>query len=314
MIIRSLCILLALFITFGFIPNTMAASTEKIVAVVNNGVVTASDLKSRLDLIAASSGLKPSKELNEKLRPQIIDMLVDEQIRLQEAARLGITVDASEIDSGFEQIAKQNNIPSDVFARALQQRGIRVATMRDQIKAQLAWTKVVQKQIRPRIDVKDADIDAELDRLRTKLGKDQYNIAEIFLPFEPSKKSQAENFARQLVSQLKAEPDAFPKAARQFSQSPGANQGRFIGWVGQGVLPEEVDAVLPSLEKGGISNPIVTKTGIYVVMVRDKRALTEADLPSREELTERIGLERMDRAQRRYYIDLKSQAFIDKRG
>lgn len=301
----------------GTNPSKISAkgSQESIVAIVNKDVITASDVKARMELIAISSGLKPSKELDEKLRPQIIDMLVDEQIRSQEATRLGLTVDTKEIDSGFEQIAKQNNIPADVFKKALEQRGIKINTMRDQIKAQIAWTKVIQKRIRPKIEVTDADIDSELDRLKENIGKDQYYIAEIYLPVtNPTKLEEAKTFAKKLTEQLKLEPEAFPKAARQFSQSPGAAQGKSIGWVMQGVLAKEIDESLLSLKKGEISAPIETSTGLYIIKLQDKRQLTTDQLPSRDDITEKLGLERMDRAQRRYYLDLRSQAFIEKRG
>lgn len=291
------------------------SSKETIVAVVNKGVITESDVKARMDLIAVSSGLKPSKELDEKLRPQIVDMLIDEQIRSQEAERLNLKIDPKEVDSGFEQIAKQNNIPADVFKKALEERGIKVNTMRDQIRTQIAWTKVVQKRVRSKIEITDADIDSELDRMKENIGKDQYNIAEIYLPVtDPTKLSQAKTFAAKLAEQLRAEPDAFSKAARQFSQSPGANQGKSIGWVMQGVLAKEVDAVLPTLEKGTISSPIETSTGLYIIKLQDKRQLAADQLPSREDITEKLGMERMDRAQRRYYQDLRAQAFIEKRG
>ncbi len=299
----------------GIPVSAMAAGKESIVAVVNKGVITASDVKARMNLIAASSGLKPSKELDDKLRPQVVEMLVDEQIRSQEAERLGLKIDDKEVDDGFASVAKQNNIPADVFKKALQQRGININTMRDQIKAQLAWTKVVQKRIRPKIEVSDSDIDSELDRLKDKIGKDQFKVAEIFLPVaDPSKKESVKNFATKLSEQLKAEPQAFPKAARQFSQSPGAAQGRSIGWVMSGVMPKEVDAVLPTLAKDSVSSPIETLTGYYIITVQDKRQLAADQLPSRDELLERVGMERMDRAQRRYYMDLRSQAFIEKRG
>jgi len=310
-----IAITLLMTVSHPALSQTTKGSKESIVAVVNKGVITASDVKARMDLIAASSGLKPSKELDEKLRPQIIEMLIDEQIRSQEADRLGLKVDTKEIDNGFEQVAKQNNIPADVFKKALEQRGIKVSTMRDQIKTQIAWTKVVQKRIRQKIEVTDADIDSELDRLKENIGKDQYNISDIYLPVtDPKKMPEAKIFANKLAEQLKAEPEAFPKAARQFSQSPGAAQGKSIGWVMQGVLAKEVDAVLPTLTKGQITSPIETTTGLYIIKLQDKRQLAEDQLPSRDDITEKLGMERMDRAQRRYYLDLRSQAFIEKRG
>lgn len=305
--------LLIMMIVFS-VGGAEAAGKESIVAVVNKGVVTASDVKERMNLIALSSGLKPSKALDEKLRPQIIDMMIDEQIRIQEADRLGLKIDPKEIDEGFEQIARQNNIPADVFKKALQQRGVKVNTMRDQIKTQLAWSKVIQKRIRPKVEVTDIDIDNELQNIKDKIGKDQFKVSEIFLPSDASKKAETKNFAVKLSEQLQSEPEAFMKAARQFSQSAGANQGKTIGWVMQGVLPKEVDAVLPTLAKGQVSNAIETLTGFYIIMVDDKRQLASDQLPSRDDIMEKIGMERMDRAQRRYYMDLRSQAFIEKRG
>ena len=292
-----------------------AAGSESIVAIVNKGVITESDIQARMGLIAASSGLKPSQGLNERLRPQILEMLIDEQIRSQEADRLGLKVDEKDIDKGFENIAHQNNISPDVFRKALEQQGVRVGTLRDQIKTQLAWTKVIQKRIRPKIEVSDNDVDTELDRLKEKIGRDQFKVAEIYLPFpDPSKKEQIGKFATKLAEQLKSDVASFPKAARQFSQSPGAQQGRMIGWVMSGVLPKEVDTILPELQKNEVSSAIETQTGYYIVMVADKRQLSADDMPSRDDVLEKIGMDRIDRAQRRYYMDLRSQAFIEKRG
>lgn len=290
-----------------------AGNSESIMAVVNKSAVTASDVKDRMALIMASSGLTPSPELINKLRPQVVDMLIDEQIRQQEAKRLKIEVSKQEIDDGFAQIAKQNNIPADVFANALKQRGIKLGTMRDQIKTQIAWTKIVQSKIRPQIDVTDSDIDNELNFLHQKVGQDQYSIAEIYLPVGNNKnKGDAKRFADKLVEQLRTEPQAFDKASQQFSQAPTA--GRGASWVMEGSVPREVGAILPKLTKDAISDPIETSTGFYIIKLADKRALDESQLPNRDQITEKIGLQRMDRLQRKYYMDLRSQAFIEKRG
>ena len=290
------------------------AGNESIVAVVNQNVVTASDLNARLNLIAASTGLPPSNELNAKLRPQVLDMLIEEQIKLQEARRLRINVSDEEIEQGFQTIAKQNNIPTDVFKKALAQRGIKMSTMNDQIEAQISWTKIVQKRVRPRVEVSDADIDSELDLMRGNSGKNQYRLAEIFLPVADGvKASDVKSVARKLSDQLQQQPDAFPKVARQFSQSAGAEQGGLIGWVFGSQVAEEVEKVLPSLEKGQVSQPIEAASGYYILMMIDKRQISEEALPSRDDVMQRIGTQRLDRAQRRYLMDLYSASFIERR-
>ncbi len=290
------------------------AGQESIVAVVNQGVVTASDLKARLDLIASSTGLPPSKELNDKLRPQILDMLIDEQIKMQEAKRLKIDVTPEEIDKGFEMIASQNNIPADVFKKALVQHGIKLSTLRSQIEAQLAWTKVIQKRVRPRVEVSEADIESELDQMKARIGESQYRLAEIFLPIsEGNKASEVKAFAGKLSEQLKQNPEAFPKVARQFSQSAGAEQGGMIGWVFGGQVSQEVEAALPNLTVGQVSSPIQTAAGFYILLVVEKRQISEETMPSSDDVMQRIGTQRLDRAQRRYLMDLYSAAFIEKR-
>jgi peptidyl-prolyl cis-trans isomerase SurA len=296
------------------ISSSSFAGQESIVAVVNQGVVTASDLNARLNLIASSTGLQPSKELNDKLRPQVLDMLVEEQIKMQEAQRLNISVESTEIDSGFEMIAKQNNIPVDVFKKALTQHGVRLSTLRSQIEAQLAWTKVVQKRVRPRVEVSDADIESEIEQLRANIGKNQYRLAEIFLPVaDGTKSSDVKALARKLSDQLAQTPEAFQKVARQFSQSAGAEQGGMIGWVFGGQVSKEVETVLPDLTVGKVSSPVETSAGYYILLVVDKRQISEETLPSHDDVMQRIGAQRLDRAQRRYMMDLFSASFIEKR-
>ncbi|MBP9868783.1 MAG: SurA N-terminal domain-containing protein, partial [Alphaproteobacteria bacterium] len=187
----------------------LAAGKEGIAAVVNQDVVTKSDLMARHDLIAASTGLPRTPELMAKLRPQIVDMLIEEEIKMQEANRLKIEVTKEEIAQGFKSIADQNKVSPQDFRKMLETSGIRVGTMEDQIRAQIAWTKVVQRKIRPQIEVSDADVDSELEQLRANIGKPQYKISEIFLPLMEGKKpAEIQSFAEKLVSQLQKKPEA----------------------------------------------------------------------------------------------------------
>ena len=293
----------------------IAAEKEGIAAVVDQDVITKSDLMARHDLIAASTGLPRTPELMAKLRPQIVDMLIEEEIKMQEANRLKIEVTKEEIAQGFKSIADQNKVSPQDFRKMLEKSGIRVGTMEDQIRAQIAWTKVVQRKIRPQIEVSDADIDSELEQLRANIGKPQYKISEIFLPLMEGKKpAEIQSFAEKLVSQLQKKPEAFGKVAQQFSAAPGAAQGGAVGWVIGGQMPTEVDAILPSLSPRSISNPIKTQSGFYIIFLQERREITEDLLPSREDIMQRVGGMRLDRAQRRYLMDLRSSAFIEKRG
>ncbi len=291
-----------------------AANTQGIAVIVNQDAITQSNVNDRMKLIATSTGMPDTKELMDKLRPQVIDMLVEEQIKLQEAKRLKLTVTEEEINGGFTQISQQNNIPAEDFKKMLKARGIRIGTMEDQIRSQIAWGKVVQKRVRPQIDVSDADIDSQLELLRSKMGKAEYRLANIYLPFnEEKKQGEVKAFADKVVGQLRQQPELFPRVAIQFSQAPGAAQGGVMGWVSEGELATELDEKLSSLTVNEVSDPIKTLSGYYILLVREKRQMTEENLPTREALTERIGTERLDRGQRRYLMDLRSSAYIESR-
>lgn len=291
-----------------------AAGKEGIAVVVNQDVITVSDVNDRMNLIATSTGMPRKPELMAKLRPQMIDMLVEEQIKLQEARRLKIEVTQADIDAGFAQIAQNNNVPPDQFKKMIIASKVPIHTLEDQIRAQVAWGKVIQKRLRPQIEVSDADIDSDLEMLKAKIGKAEYKVADIFLPInEQNKDADVSAFAAKLVGQLREQPELFPRVAQQFSQAPGASQGGLIGWVSEGQLATEIDTVLPNLEVNKISDAIKTSTGYHILLVREKRQITEENLPSREAVLQRLGLDRLDRAQRRYLMDLRSSAYIESR-
>lgn len=291
-----------------------AAGNEGIAVVVNSDAITNSDVNERMKMIASSTGMPQSPDMMDKLRPQIVDMLIDESLKMQEARALKIKIAKAEIDSGFEEIAKNNNIPPEEFKKLIEKSGIRMSTMRDQIEAQIAWGKVVAAKIRPKIEVGDSDIDSELDKLKSKIGGTQYRVAQIYLPInDPAKENDIRNFANKLVGQLREKPDAFGKAAQQFSQAPGAKKGGDMGWIEKGQLPTEIDAILDTLQPNQISDPIKGQNAYYILTIRETRQMTEELLPKREDILQRLGLQRMERAARRYMLDLRSSAFIENR-
>lgn len=301
-------------ITLAFPVSAHAAGKEGIAVVVNQDAITVSNVNDRMNLMATSTGMPKTPELMSKLRPQIVDMLVEEQIKMQEARRLKIEITQADVDAGFTQIAQNNNVPVDKFKAMIVGSKIPLRTLEDQIRAQVAWGKVVQKRLRPQIEVSDADIDSEMEMLKAKIGKTEYRLADIFLPInEQKKEADVSAFAAKIVGQLREKPELFPRVAQQFSQAPGAAQGGMIGWVSEGQLASEIDTVMPTLEPNQISSPIKTPAGYHILLVREKRQITEENLPSRESILQRLGQERLDRAQRRYLMDLRSSAYIESR-
>ncbi|HPF78197.1 MAG TPA: peptidylprolyl isomerase [Alphaproteobacteria bacterium] len=302
-------------ILFAIAPFSMAkAQTFGIAATVNKDAISESDLDDRTKLILISSGLQNTKENRRKARPQALNSLIEEQLKIQEAQKQNLPVLPEEIDRGFEAIAAQNKFTSEQFSKLLEQQGIPKATLLNQIKAQIAWTKVVTKVLRPKVDVSENDINAKMERIKNNIGKIEYQAAEIFLPVnDQSEENQTKELALKLIEEIKAGKAPFALVAQQFSKSASAEQGGSLGWVQEGELPKEQDVVLKSLSKGQISPPIRGLSGFHILTLNEKRSVSGDTLPSEEEVLNSIGLERLDRLQQRYLSDIRSAAFIDRR-
>lgn len=294
--------------------RAQAAQTESIAAVVNDGIVSNSDVDARMHLIIKSSGMPNTAEVREKVRPQVLNMLIDEQIRMQEAKRLGFEITEDDVDDGIGIIAQQNNMDMDTFTKAMAHDGIKPRTLRQQVRAQLAWNEVIKKEIRPKIEISDQQVDAMMERIKSREGTDEYLVSEIFLSVPNQKEDNSvRQLANKLYTQLTQQKAPFDRVAAQFSEGATAPRGGLLGWLQEGQLSEELDRELARMHKGSISSPIRTLSGYHILLLQDKRTLTAANTPPREDVLNKIGLEEMDRRQRRYFLDLKTAAFIEKR-
>lgn len=268
---------LAFFIiaVMGIIASpSYAQRSDSIAAVVNGDVITYTDLYDRMSLILKSSGMPDTQKFKERLLPQVLTGLITEQIQLQEAKKLGFSVSSEEIAKGFAELAGQNRLKPEQFKSILKQQNVQITTLQKQIESQLAWGKVVQKEIRPRIALSDGDIDAEVARLEKKEGQEEFFVAEIFMPVnDNASESDVRKAATNLSKQLKQDIKKFPAAARQFSQSSTAANGGIIGWITADQLGEDIEFALSKMDKQQVSSAIKNDDGYTILFVRDKRTI-----------------------------------------
>lgn len=314
---RKICtLLLAVMVTGAFFApvTSYAQKFMGIAAVVNDEAISMADVDDRIKLVLASSGLQDGKEIRAKIIPQILDSLIDEQIKLQEAKRYDLMASDEDVAEGLGIVAKQNNFTSEQFLEAMQKQGVPKNTLIRQIRAQLGWNNVVKEKLRRQVDVSETDVDLRLKQLKEKIGQTEYLVSEIFLPIDDSKRaSEIFQFSQRMASELQAKKAPFGPVAAQFSKAAGAEKGGSLGWLLQGDLEPDLDKVMVTLEEGQVSNPIKTPAGIYIIMLSKKRTIAEESIPVRDELKNSIGFERLDRVQQRTLFDLKSAAFIDRR-
>ena len=315
----ALCLVTLLSVTTSSVLSSdanakKASASFGIVATVNDDAISKRDLDDRMRLIFASAGMPATKESQAKVKPQALDILIDEQLKIQEATRNNMSVTEEEIDEAFAKMAAQNKMEAAQFSEVMKKSGIPASTLRRQIKAQLAWTKVIGGILRPRIDVTENDINTKMDRLKQNIGQTEYKVSEVFLPVnKESEDAKTKDLGLKLIEEIKKGRASFELVAAQFSKSASAVQGGSMGWVQENELPKELDVVVKSLSDGQISSPVKGMSGYHILTVTETRTVTEETLPPEDEVLNAIGLQRLDKLQKRHLDDLRSASFIDRR-
>lgn len=254
-----------------------AAPLGRIAAVVNESPITQADVEGRLQLAIVSSGLPDTPDTRKRLLPQVIRILTDEALQVQEARERKLSVTEDELNNALSDMAERNRMTRDQLQQALQQAGVPWSTMRQQMLAQLAWSKVVQRVVRQQVNIPDSEVNAYIERIRANAGKPEYQVAEIFLAVDnPANEQEVQNLADRLVDQI-GKGANFAAVAQQFSQSAGAATGGDLGWIQQGQLEEALDRALQQLHSGQFSRPIRGAAGYHILWLRDQRTVAAGD-------------------------------------
>lgn len=259
-------------------PRTaQAQDIQRIAAVVNDDIVSVQDLRERIRMVVVTSGLPNSPEVAQRLAPTVLRSLIDEQLQLQEAKRLNISVGDEEMAQTRSMVEQRNNLRPGQHDDFLRQLGIAPDTVARQQRAALAWGSAVRRRYGADVAVSTDEVEEELARIRAQAGKTQTRLFEILLTIDkPEDEPRVLDLARRLVSEIRGGA-AFDSVARQFSQAASASAGGDIGWVLPETMSDEIQPVIGTLTKGQVSDPIRTVFGYQILAVADKRVIQAAD-------------------------------------
>lgn len=253
--------------------DARAQNTLSAAAVVNDDIISGLDLSLRTRLSILSIGAQDTPQIRQRLTPQVLRVMIDERLQLQEAERLSIEVTEPEIDQAFASIAERNRMTPGQFEQVLRDNGVLPSTMRNQIRAELSWRKVVDRRMRNQVAISDEQVDAEEERLRASEGQEQYRVAELFLSVDqPSEEEQVRETAERLLQEIQRGVQ-FQSLATQFSESMTAPVGGDMGFITLDQLDPAVAQAAADLQKGGVAGPIRGIAGYYIIGIIDRRQL-----------------------------------------
>ncbi len=259
------------------VTSAPAQEVQRIAAVVNDDIISVFDLVERMKLVIFSSGLRDTPEVTQRIAPQVLRTLIDERLRLQEAELNNVSVSEAEQAIAIADIEKRNDIPPNRLDEFLRARRIDAETVRAQVRAEIAWGKLLRRRLQSSLVISDDLIDERLARLTASRGVTEHLISEIFLVVEsPEAEHLVRRNAQRVVEEIRAGA-SFAALAAQLSLGVTAAQGGDVGWMIEDQLSPELAEAVARLEAGKVSDPIRANGGYLIVQLRDRRQRLTAD-------------------------------------
>lgn len=257
--------------------GTLNPNVRRATAVVNGDIITGTDVDQRLALILAANQNQVSKEEMQRLRGQVLRNLIDETLQIQESAASKIEIEDSEVDESYARVAIQNfNQNTTAMDAYLQRIGSSPASLKRQIKGELAWQRLLGRNVSPFINVSEDEVNELLERLKAAKGTDEFRIGEIYLAAPAEARQQVYDNAVKIVDQLR-QGGSFVAYARQYSQASTAAVGGDLGWIRLAQLPAELATAARQMESGQLVGPVELPGGFSIIYMIDKRQVLMAD-------------------------------------
>ena len=255
-----------------------AQKNEGVAAIVNDDIISTYDMRQRMRLLVVTSGVQPTEQSLPQLEQEALRGLIDEHLQSQEMKRFAkkqkveLLASDKDVDEEISDMAKQNNLNYSQMKAQFAAAGVDITGLREQIRTQISWQRLISGLYGSQVKVGDDQVNNTLQRLSNQASQTQYLTAEIFIEAaRAGGMQQAITGAAQLVTQLQ-QGAPFAGVARQFSSAPTAANGGDTGWItGAQTLPE-VSKALEQMRPGQLSAPIPVRDGVYIVMLRDKKA------------------------------------------
>jgi peptidyl-prolyl cis-trans isomerase SurA len=254
-------------------PNNRRATAR-----VNGNIITGTDVEHRVALVLDANQQQVTPEELQRLRLQVLRNLIDETLQVQEAAALEMEVTTEEVDQAYERLATSrfDRTPEelDEYLRSI---GSSPQSLKRQIQGELAWNRLLQRNVAPFVNVSSNEVTELFERLQSSRGTAEYRIGEIYLSATPANREEVERNARRIVEQLR-QGGSFVAYARQFSEASTAAVGGDLGWIRLEQLQNpQLEEAAQNLQPGQLVGPLEIPGGFSILLLIDKRSIGMAD-------------------------------------
>jgi len=257
-------------------PGKRIILLDRIVAVVNEDVITRRDLDDRMRVVSVQLREQgtpaPPTDVLEK---QVLDRMIYTRVQLQFAKETGLRVDDGQLDSAIARIAENNKITPAKLRETLEKDGVSFAKFREDIRDEIVMSRLREREVDNKITVAESEIDNLLNALRSQDGKtEEFDLSHILVrvPEQASPEQLSDRRARaeKALAQIKAGTD-FRQVAASFSDAPDAVQGGAMGWRELARLPSIFAETVKAMSPGEVSAILRSPNGMHIVRLNGRR-------------------------------------------
>jgi peptidyl-prolyl cis-trans isomerase SurA len=300
-----------------------AEIVDRVVAVVNNDVITLYDLNEEGgDIFRRIRQEVPAGQQEEALRrarQELLSTLIDKRLLEKRAENMGITVGEEELDAAIERVLDRNGIDREQFRRELQLSGTSEAAYRERLRTQILQSKLIGFEVRSRIVVTDKKVKEYYDRhFAGQRQEDGYHVLQIGLAKEESG-SLARQEARTRADEIRKQAVAgasFQELARAYSDLPSAVDGGDIGVFMKEEMAPYMREVIVGMKPGEVSPVVETQSGFQffkLLSVKDGDVIRQASFESvKNEIRDKVYQEESQEQFEKWLKDLRSEAYVKK--
>lgn len=281
-IFLSFILLLALSTQLAHTAHAAIEELDRIVAVVNEDVITLTELNSRTELIAqqlrASGTPMPQRS---QLQKQLLERMINEKVQLELAKNSGLSLPEEELNQILSRLAQDNNLSLLQFRQALLKEGTDYEIFREQIRQEVLINRIKVKQVDNRVRVSSQEVDNHLKSSTTIDKNVEYHLLHILIALPeaatPEMTRQKRNEAESVLQQLNDGAD-FREMAVSFSDGQQALKGGDLDWRNADYLPTLFSDEVLRMSAGDISSILRSSSGFHIIkldQIRGDKQLIE---------------------------------------
>jgi peptidyl-prolyl cis-trans isomerase SurA len=249
---------------------------DRIAAVVNDGLVLKSELDEQMNSVekrlAEQKVELPSQSV---LRQQVLDRLVLQEVQLQRAKHVGLTITDEQLNGALQEIAARNKIPFDQLPTALAAQGVDYKQYRESMRKELTLSTLRQRDVIAHINVSPHELEQYLAREQNAAANDEFNVSHILLSLPaaatPQQLDDISHKAQDVASRAEKGED-FGQLAIANSNSQTALDGGQLGWRKGAQLPQFILDLVVKMKPGEVSAPVRTPSGYHIVKLNERRS------------------------------------------